>query len=293
MQDATLVLGFDMETDVGSWTPFYEGLKHATPKLLDLLAGEGVQATFFFVGDAARRHPEVVRDVQAAGHEVGCHSLYHETIGDPLFEIPGMAPLLPHEVRPRIELATQLVADAAGREMASFRCPRLFGGTNVVNALEDLGYLADATLPMYYYEERIEPYHPSREDWTQVGDSRVLEIPVFADMTVDSKDEYGRDRDQWPLFRTEGAGALLQSVENFAGYARGRGARPVCCFYFHPWEFHEMPKGPIHYGEGTVIPDPFIVKNCGQYALEQLGIFVKEMKGRGARFATCEQLARQ
>ena len=67
MQDATLILGFDMETDVGSWIPFYEGLNHATPKLLDLLAGEGVKATFFFVGDAAGKHPDVVRDVQQPG----------------------------------------------------------------------------------------------------------------------------------------------------------------------------------------------------------------------------------
>ena len=62
----TVVLGFDMETDVGSWTPFYEGLVHGTPLLLNLLADKGVKATCFFVGQAAQDHPEVLRDVQAA-----------------------------------------------------------------------------------------------------------------------------------------------------------------------------------------------------------------------------------
>ena len=33
----TVVFGFDMETDIGSWTPFYEGLVHGTPRMLDLL----------------------------------------------------------------------------------------------------------------------------------------------------------------------------------------------------------------------------------------------------------------
>ena len=37
-QALDVVLGFDMETDIGSWTPFYEGLTKGTPRLLDLLA---------------------------------------------------------------------------------------------------------------------------------------------------------------------------------------------------------------------------------------------------------------
>ena len=66
-----VVLGFDMETDIGSFTPFYEGLLHGTPVILEILAREGIRATFFFTGDAARQHPEVARAVLAAGHEVG------------------------------------------------------------------------------------------------------------------------------------------------------------------------------------------------------------------------------
>ncbi|MBI3945152.1 MAG: polysaccharide deacetylase family protein, partial [Armatimonadetes bacterium] len=95
MSEITVVLGFDCETDVGSFTPFYEGLERGTPLLLDLLREKGVSATFFFTGDAAERHPEVVRQVAAAGHEVGCHSLHHETVGAPIFDVPGLKPLLP------------------------------------------------------------------------------------------------------------------------------------------------------------------------------------------------------
>jgi hypothetical protein len=90
-----VVFGFDMETDIGSWTPFYEGLVHGTPRILELLSKHGISATFFFTGTAARTHPEVVKMVSGAGHEVGCHSLYHETLGDELFPIPGLKPVLP------------------------------------------------------------------------------------------------------------------------------------------------------------------------------------------------------
>lgn len=290
MSDITVVLGFDMETDVGSWSPYYEGLLHGTPKLLRMLEERDATATFFFTGDSAREYPQVVRDVKSAGHEVGCHALYHETVGDPLFEIPGVKPLLPEEVPLRLRVATEWVAEALGDQPISFRCPRLWGSTAVLNALEDLGYVADASYPLYYYEERLAPYHPSREDWTQVGDMRILEIPNFADMSIDSTDEYGRDRDQWPLFRTESAESLMVHLDAFVGYVTERDQPPVLCFYFHPWEFIDIPDS-YTYGEGTVVPHPFLIKNCGDYAAEQLGLTMDALARRGASFTTARDLA--
>lgn len=287
----TVMLGFDMETDVGSWTPYYEGLKNATPCILELLSKRAVTGTFFFTGDSVQKHPQVVRDVGRAGHEVGAHSLYHETVGQELFPIPGTYPLLPHEVRPRLELATKIVEDALGDKVVSFRCPRLFGSTEVLNTLEDLGYLADASYPMYFFKDRLLPYHPSPDDWTKQGQMRILEIPNFADMAMDSKDEFGRDRDQWPIFRTEGAHALFKHIESFLGFVSSKHDEACLCFYFHPWEFWPMPQGPIHYGEGAVIPDPFIVKNCGDYALEQLDQLITRLHDMGAEFLTCRMLA--
>jgi peptidoglycan-N-acetylglucosamine deacetylase len=292
MSAITVVLGFDCETDVGSWTPYYEGLAHGTPLLLDVLDRRSAAATFFFTGDAADGHPDVVRRVAVRGHEVGCHTLYHETVGDPIFDIPGLRPLLPEEVPLRLRRATERVENALGRQPVSFRCPRLWGSTAVVNALEDLGYVADATYPLYHFGERLVPYHPSRTDWTAEGHSRIVEIPNFADMTIESRDPYGRDRDQWPLFRTESAQALLRHVDNFIGYVSTRGLPVVLCFYLHPWEFWPM-AAEYHFGEGTFVPDQFIVKNCGEYALEQLGLLIEGLVNRGGTFVTARELAAQ
>ncbi|NPV06901.1 MAG: polysaccharide deacetylase family protein [Anaerolineae bacterium] len=285
------VLGFDMETDVGSFTPFYEGLARGTPIILEVLARHGISATFFFTGDAARQHPEVAIRVKDAGHEIGAHSLYHETVGDPLFDIPGLYPLLPEEVPNRLRRATEWVQEATGVRPVSFRAPRLFGSTAVVNALEDLGYVADATYPMYFYRERLRPYHPNRTDWTQVGDMRIAELPNFADLSMESHDQYGRDMDQWPLFRTESAEAVLRHIDGYIAYCRQRDVEPFLCFYLHPWEFHPMPEGPIHFGEASVIPDPFIVKNCGPYAVEQLDALVSALLARGTEFMQARQAA--
>ncbi len=44
--DIWVCLGFDMETDVGSWTRNYKGLRRGTPKILNLLGDLEIYATF-------------------------------------------------------------------------------------------------------------------------------------------------------------------------------------------------------------------------------------------------------
>ena len=227
-----------------------------------------------------------------AGHEVGCHSLQHDTVGDELFPIPGVKPLLPGEVKPRLLLATEIIESATGERPVSFRAPRLWGSTNLANTLEELGYICDATYPMYFYRQQFEPYHPSREDWTQKGGMRILEIPNFADMTmVSDDDELQRDRDQWPLFRTIGGEYLFEKCESFVHFVREKGLKPVLCVYIHPWEFVEMEES-YHFGEATVVPDPFLTKNCGPGAAAELGKWMDLMLGAGASFFRCDDFAR-
>lgn len=285
------VFGFDMETDIGSWTPWYNGFKPGAEQILSILKKHDIKATFFFTGDAAENNTDVLKTVAAAGHEIGAHTLFHETIGDKLFEIPGMVPVLPEEVEHRIEVNTKQIERLSGVRPTSFRCPRLWGSTKVCNVLEKLGYKADVTYPMYFYRDRIAPYHPSADDWTKKGDLKLVEIPNFADLSMKSNDEYGRDMDQWPLWRLEGAEAVMKHIRGFKSYCEARGEDTLLVFYMHPWEFSPMPEGILHYGEGAVLPDPFIVKNCGQYAAEQFDVLVQLLKDEGSTFHTAADIA--
>lgn len=291
MRKMQVVLGFDMETDIGSWTPFYTGFAPGAAAILSILRKRRVTATFFFTGDAARNNPKVVKRVKAAGHEIGCHTLFHETIGDALFNIPGMMPVLPEEVPNRLRLATEWIEQVAGLRPVSFRAPRLFGSTAMVVALDELGYLADATYPMYYFRAQLAPYHPSSKDWTKKGRLKIVELPNFADLSMKSKDPYGRDLDQWPILRTKSADALTEHIDGYAAYCKRRRVEPFLCFYFHPWEFHEMPQSEIHYGEGSVRPDSFCVLNCGKYAARQLDRLIGLLQERGAGFYQARQIA--
>ena len=49
-----------------------------THKLIEILDRYGVKATFFIVGDWARKYPESVRELFDAGHEIMSHSDKHK-----------------------------------------------------------------------------------------------------------------------------------------------------------------------------------------------------------------------
>jgi peptidoglycan/xylan/chitin deacetylase (PgdA/CDA1 family) len=51
-----------------------------TPRVLELLTAAGVQATFFLVGRKALQHPQLVREIAAAGHELGLHGFEHDRL---------------------------------------------------------------------------------------------------------------------------------------------------------------------------------------------------------------------
>jgi peptidoglycan/xylan/chitin deacetylase (PgdA/CDA1 family) len=48
-----------------------------TPELLEILKTADIPAVFFLVGRKAERHPELVRAIGSAGHEIGAHTYYH------------------------------------------------------------------------------------------------------------------------------------------------------------------------------------------------------------------------
>ena len=51
-----------------------------TEQVLAVLEKYGVSATFFPIGENAARHPELIRKIKAAGHEIGNHTYTHCTV---------------------------------------------------------------------------------------------------------------------------------------------------------------------------------------------------------------------
>ncbi len=85
-----------------------------TPALLDLLHRHQVRATFFLIGDQVRKRPDLARQVQAAGHLIGNHSMSHPQ---------PFAALSRQEVRAEIAHTQQEIEDAIGVTPRLFRAP--------------------------------------------------------------------------------------------------------------------------------------------------------------------------
>lgn len=51
-----------------------------TPEILDILKENGAKATFFLIGENAKRYPELVLRETAEGHEIGNHTYSHTVL---------------------------------------------------------------------------------------------------------------------------------------------------------------------------------------------------------------------
>jgi polysaccharide deacetylase family protein (PEP-CTERM system associated) len=71
-----------LELDPTACRSFQPRLVVGLEALLSLLDSEGVRATFFVLGAAAERHPDLVRGIADARHEIGTHGFSHRFVYD-------------------------------------------------------------------------------------------------------------------------------------------------------------------------------------------------------------------
>ncbi|KWE47107.1 polysaccharide deacetylase [Burkholderia ubonensis] len=85
-----------------------------TPRVLDLLDRYDAQATFFCIGDLARRHPRWIEAIVARGHAIENHSQRHRHT----FSLSG-----PRALRREIEAAQRTLTELTGTRPLFFRAP--------------------------------------------------------------------------------------------------------------------------------------------------------------------------
>lgn len=88
----------------------------STARVVEVLRGMRVPATFFMIGYLAERYPEIVRRVERAGMTIGVHSWSHP-VGTPFDR------LTPHRIRTEIERPAILLERTLGIDATLFRPP--------------------------------------------------------------------------------------------------------------------------------------------------------------------------
>jgi peptidoglycan/xylan/chitin deacetylase (PgdA/CDA1 family) len=152
-------------------------------RILGILDRHGVRSTFFVPGWTAERHPNTVKDIVAAGHEIAHHGYLHES---PLGRTP-------EEQADVIDRGIDALEKVAGVRPIGYRAPLWELTYDAPAILADRGFLyesslMDADVP---YELAVDdqrslveiPIHWALDDWEQyafipgVYDNGIIESP--------------------------------------------------------------------------------------------------------------------
>ncbi len=210
------------------WCRYEQRLQIGGNWLLDTLAESDVQATFFIVGQVARDHPELVRRVAEAGHEIALHGDMHQRVDT-----------MPRgQFRSDLSTSIEAVRQASGAEPVAFRAPCFSVGPDNEWLWEELaarGIRLDSSVfpirtPLYGMPDAPrDPFMKETSSGT-VRECPVTTIRLLGTNLPFSGGFYFRVL-PYPLVR-----GLTRHLNR-----RGRGVM----FYFHPWEFDaEHPRPP-------------------------------------------------
>jgi polysaccharide deacetylase family protein (PEP-CTERM system associated) len=204
--------------DRSRWDTLEYRAEANTRRVLDILSQEKVRATFFILGWVAKRSPQLVRDIHAAGHEVACHGLTHQTV---YTQTPDVFRAETREAKQRLEDATGVPVRGYRAATYSITARSLWA----LDILEELGFRYDSSIFPIRHDLYGIPGSPRFAH--RVASGALLEVPIT---TV----EYMGQR----LPAGGGGYFRLLPYALFRAAVRRVNARDgqAAVFYCHPWE---------------------------------------------------------
>ena len=155
-----------------TWADNEDRVAIGTLKVLDLLDTYRCKATFFVLGWVARRHPELVAEMAARGHEVGSHGDEHALVSG--LDRDGFARDL--------DRSLAAISAAAGVDVHAFRAPGFSIGWDQTWAFEVLasrGITLDSSLFLAARAHGGMALQRTRPFAIELADGRsLLEVPV-------------------------------------------------------------------------------------------------------------------
>ncbi len=213
----------DFEAVVGfeAWDRYESRVARNTDRVLALLDEAGVKGTFFVLTWNAERHPEIVRRIAAAGHEVASHGYAHRLIYEQT----------PNAFRADVSRAKDRLEDITGMPVLGYRAPSFsITGRSLwaLDVLLDCGFRYDSSVfPVHdslygLPDAQRFPYVIHRRDGRE-----LLEFPITTTQA------FGRNL---PL---GGGGYLRMLPYRYMAWGMrrvNRDERQPTVVYVHPWE---------------------------------------------------------
>ena len=228
VEDYFQVSAFSDVVSYESWEGFDRRVEANTRRLADVFEQRGVTATFFVLGWIAERHPALVRDLHASGHEIASHGYAHRTIDQ----------CTPEEFREEIRRAKRLLEDLIQAPVIGFRAPSFSISDRTLWALEILaeeGFRYDSSIFPIRHDRYGMPSAPRFPHAIPFGDRSLLEFPMS---TVRP----------WGAFNLPVAGGgyfrlFPYRVTSWGIRRINQAERQPAMVYLHPWEIDpEQPR---------------------------------------------------
>jgi polysaccharide deacetylase family protein (PEP-CTERM system associated) len=191
-----------------------------TARLLALFEEHGVRATCFVLGRVAERHPDLVRQIAAGGHEIASHGFDHQLVYDQT----------PDAFREDVRRAKRLLEDLAGASVVGYRAPSYSITARSLWALDVLveeGYEYDSSIFPIHHDRYGIPESPRHAHVLTRQAGSIVELPPST-VRVGSTN-----------LPVAGGGyfRILPYWWTRWGIARvNRSERRPAIFYLHPWE---------------------------------------------------------
>ncbi len=161
-----------LQSTIDPTLPLTDRFPHSTRAVLEAFGAHGVKGTFFILGLAAEKAPDLVREIQQAGHEIQSHGYGHRLVHT----------ITPEEFREDLRRSKKLLEDITGQPITGYRAPAFtitLRNLWALDALVECGYTYDSSIfPLKTSRYGIEgaPWFPHR--LKTPGGGELLELPV-------------------------------------------------------------------------------------------------------------------
>jgi peptidoglycan/xylan/chitin deacetylase (PgdA/CDA1 family) len=198
------------------------GPRVAVPRILDVLAANGIASTWFVPGHTLVTFPDSIDAIVVGGHELACHGWYHEDFAELEPEVQG-------EILRR---CVEAVGTRTGAAPAGHRAPYWSLGPGTLALVEAAGFAYDSSLMSGDYglsRVRHGDHHAIEHGTTWGDEGSLVEVPVYWGL------------DDWPFFEPgpgrDGLSAPSRVLEIWLGelrYAHAHAPGGLLTLTMHP-----------------------------------------------------------